>query len=329
MNFCTYFDSYYMVKGLALYKSIERVSDNFHLYVMAFDKECYDKLKALDLNHMTVEFISEIENPELLAVKSTRSRGEYCWTCGPAVIQYFLNKHNLENITYLDSDLMFLSNPKIIANEVGDASIAITEQGIGKKEEKLYGKYCVQYLTFRNDKNGSEALEWWKNACIDWCFQRLESNRFGDQKYLDEFPKRWNNVYVIKNLGVGIAPWNMHRYEYKDNSFTYNGQDYPFVFFHMHGVKVDYIDNNLHISSTHQALSKATIEKFYQPYANLLKDVLINYYGFSVTQIFIHDMTPLKKLEYRIRGVVRNNALVRWLWFSLLRKKYLGHGTKL
>lgn len=329
MNFCTYFDSYYMVKGLALYRSLERVSDDFHLYVMAFDKDCYDRLNSLKLPHMTIELIDDIETPELLAVKPTRSIGEYCWTCGPTVIKHFLDRYNLDDITYLDSDLMFLSNPKIVAEEVGSASVAITEQGIGEKEAKLYGKFCVQYLTFKNDTNGNAALSWWKDSCIKWCFQRIEENKFGDQKYLDEFPKRWENVYVIQNLGVGIAPWNMHRYAYKDNSFIYNGKEYLFVFFHMHGVKLDYRNKDIHITMTHQSLSKDTTEKFFQPYAELLKDVLVNYLGYEVDNVFVHDMSTSKKIEYKIRGVLRKNAVIRWIWFSLFKIKYKGHGTKI
>lgn len=328
MNFCTYFDSYYLLKGLGLYTSLERVTRGFHLYVMAFDKECYDKLTSLKLEHMTVELLSNIETPELLAVKPTRSRGEYCWTCGPSAIHHFLIKYNLESITYLDSDLMFFSDPHLVAKEVSNSSVAITEQGLGEKAARTYGKYCVQYMTFRNDKDGLDALIWWRDSCIEWCFQKLEVTRYADQKYLDEFPKRWNNVYVIQNLGVGIAPWNMYRYSYSDNTFTYKGKEYPFVFFHMHGVKTELINNVLHISSLHQGLNSRLIEKFYQPYANLLKDVLVNYLGYTVEEAVVHDMSLLKRIEYRIRGYVRNYDFVRWVWFSLLHKKDQGHGSK-
>lgn len=328
MNFCTYFDSYYMLKGLGLYTSLERVSDDFHLFVMAFDQECFDKLKSLNLKHMTVELLSTIETPELLAVKPTRSRGEYCWTCGPSAIYHFLTKYELDTITYLDSDLMFMTDPSVVFQEVGNSSVAITEQGIGDKEARTYGKYCVQYMTFRNDKDGLGALTWWRDSCIEWCFQKLEATRYADQKYLDEFPRRWDNVHVIENLGVGIAPWNMHRYEYKDHSFTYLGKEYPFVFFHFHGVKVEIIDNILHINSLHHELNTTLIEKFYQPYAELLKEVLTKYLGYKLDNAVVHDMPLVKKINYRIRSKVRGNAFVRWIWFSLLRKKDQGHGSK-
>ena len=47
MNFCTLFDSYYIHKGIALYLSLERVCDDFTLYVMAFDEPSYKKLSSL------------------------------------------------------------------------------------------------------------------------------------------------------------------------------------------------------------------------------------------------------------------------------------------
>lgn len=328
MNFCTYFDSYYLLKGLGLYTSLERVTNDFHLFVMAFDQECFDKLKSLNLKHMTVELLSTIETQELLAVKPTRSRGEYCWTCGPSAIYHFLTKYKLESITYLDSDLMFFSDPKIVFEEVGDSSVAITEQNISEKAAKTYGKFCVQYMTFRNDVDGIGALTWWRDACIDWCFQKMEETRYGDQKYLDQFPIRWKNVHIIENLGVGIAPWNMHRYEYHNSSFSYKGNDYPFVFFHFHGTKADLKDNVLHISSLHSELNKELINLFFLPYAKLLKEVLNKYMGYHIDGVVVHDMPLLKKIDYRIRAHVRNNAFVRWIWFSLFRKKFKGHGSK-
>lgn len=329
MNFCTLFDSYYLLKGLGLYMSLERVTNDFHLYVMAFDRECYDKLLSLELEHMTVELLDDFETPELLAVKPTRSKGEYCWTCGPSVIYHFLRKYELDDITYLDSDLFFLADPKIAFDEVGNMSVAITEQGISEKSAKTYGKYCVQYLTFRNDEDGIGALTWWRDRCIEWCFQKLEDNRYGDQKYLDEFPKKWKNVYVVKNLGVGIAPWNMHRYQYDGRELSYKGETYPQVFFHMHGMKPEIIESTLHLSSLHQELNKELIDRFFLPYANLLKDVLNQYLGYHISDTEVHDMPFLKKIEYRIRGLVRNSKLVRWIYFVALGKKDKGHGIKI
>lgn len=327
MNFCTLFDSYYLHKGLALYLSLERVTQDFHLYVMAFDKNSYDKLNSFGFNHMTVELLDDFETRELKAVKPTRNKAEYCWTAGPSVIYHFLTKYKLDKITYLDSDLFFLSSPDIIEQEAGDSSVVITEQGINEEAAARYGRYCVQYMTFRNDEDGLGALTWWRDKCIEWCFQKMEPTRYADQKYLDQFPKRWNNVYVLQNLGAGIAPWNMHRYKYTETTLLYKGEEWPKVFFHMHGVVVTVNNSILKASSVHHALNKEVIRYFYTPYAELMAEIANKYLNQHVTGFEVVDMPVLKKIEYKIRGWIRKSTLLTNLYFKWFKKNNVGHGT--
>ena len=86
LNFCTLFDSGYLSRGLAMYESLNRHCKDFHLYVFAFNDECFSVLKSLYLANMTVISLPEFEDEELLKVKPTRSRGEYCWTCSSSTI---------------------------------------------------------------------------------------------------------------------------------------------------------------------------------------------------------------------------------------------------
>lgn len=329
MNFCTLFDSYYLHKGIALYLSLERVTSDFHLYVMAFDKNSYEKLKSYGFDKMTVELLDDFETPELLAVKPTRNKAEYCWTAGPSVIYHFLTTYKLDKITYLDSDLFFLADPHIIEEEAGESSVVITEQNISEEAANRYGRYCVQYMTFRNDEDGLGALTWWRDSCIDWCFQIMESSRYGDQKYLDEFPKRWKNVCVLKNMGAGIAPWNMHRYKYTDNSLNSNGQDWPLVFFHMHGVIIKIDEKLLTARSADFALSPITIQLFYEPYALLMKNIFETYFEKEIDSVKVVDLPFLKKIEYKIRAWVKQNTLLTNFYFKHFKKKEVGHGTKM
>lgn len=327
MNFCTLFDSYYIHKGIALYLSLERTTNDFHLYVMAFDKSCYDKLNDLDFKHMTVELLDEFETPELLEVKPTRNKAEYCWTAGPSVIYHFLSKYNLERLTYLDSDLFFLSDPRIIEEEAGESSIVITEQGISEIDAERYGKYCVQYMTFKNDEEGLAALTWWRDSCIEWCFQIMEPTRYADQKYLDQFPVRWKNVCVLENLGAGVAPWNMGRYKYVANTVTYKGDSYPLVFFHMHGLVFSNSGTVLVAKSHHFALNDDVIRLFYRPYTNLMLEVFSKYLGQNVSSCCIKNMPVLRKVEYKIRDWVKKSRFLTSLYFKYFKKKEVGHGT--
>ena len=55
-NFCTYFDSNYLYRGLALYYSIKRLKINFRLWVLCFDNISYNILEKL--NHKNIYLIN-------------------------------------------------------------------------------------------------------------------------------------------------------------------------------------------------------------------------------------------------------------------------------
>lgn len=328
MNFCTLFDSYYLLKGLALYKSLEQVSDDFHLYVMAFDRDSYDKLRSFDFKHMTVDLWSDYETPELLAVKPTRTKAEYCWTSGPSVIWHFLKKYDLPDITYLDSDLYFMGNPKVIYDEIKDSSVAITEQGLSEDRAKLYGRYCVQYMFFKNNDEGCNTLAWWRDRCIEWCYQRFEGDKYGDQKYLDRFPELSPSLCVISNPSVGIAPWNMHKFSYDDGCIVKDGKKFPFVFYHMHGIVAEIRDSVLALKSYDFKFNKQQLDNFLLPYAELNMEVLNNYLGKSISSYDASGIGKIKQFEYMLRSLLRDNKLVQWLYYNFFKVEYKGHGQK-
>ncbi|NOT74810.1 MAG: glycosyl transferase [Cyclobacteriaceae bacterium] len=244
LNFCTLFDSYYLSRGLSMYRSLEKHCPDFHLYIFPFDDKSYDMLKKLNLRHVTLVSLKEFENEDLLRVKPTRTKGEYCWTSTASTIYYCITKFNLPDCTYVDADLFFFSDPSVLNKEMGEKSILITEHRYTPEYDQSSGNgiYCVQYINFKNDTNGMRALTWWKDRCIEWCFNRAEDGKFGDQKYLDDWTTRFEGVHVLQNLGGGVAPWNVQQYNIERKGKGYqitdkNGVTDELVFYHFHWVK--------------------------------------------------------------------------------------------
>ena len=170
MTFCTLFDSTYMSRGMAMYRSLCRQCNNFHLYIFAFDDYCYNFFSSNDFEHVTVISLQEFEDQRLLVAKKNRSSGEYCWTCTPSTVLYVLDHFEVDNCTYIDADLFFYSSPQVLIDEVGDDSVMITEHRYTEKydQTKTSGKYCVQFVFFKNDKRARKVLEWWREACLEW-----------------------------------------------------------------------------------------------------------------------------------------------------------------
>ena len=325
MNFCTLFDSYYLHKGVATYLSLEKVTDDFHLYVMAFDKDCYEKLRGFGFRHMTVELVDDFETPELLAIKPTRTRAEYCWTCGSSIVYHFIKKYNLESLTYIDADMMFMSNPQILLDEIGGCSIGLSPH-FEIPENKNAGHFCVQFVYFRNDDDGMAALTWWKDKCIEWCFAKYEDGKFGDQKYLDYIPEKFKKVHIFENRGCGVAPWNMHQYKYgKGLSFTYQGVDYQTVFYHMHGTIFNYENGVLSLTMKYDDAKNIEKEKFFYPYLNLVKDVYEKYLGKKVNKVVYIDRNFVSRCVSTIKPLFRNNKVIRWVYEKIAFRNYDGY----
>jgi hypothetical protein len=244
LNFCTLFDSYYMNRAIAMYHSLAAHCTNFHLYIFAFDTQAEEILKRMKLADVTVISLSEFEDERLLAIKSSRSKGEYCWTCTPSVINYSITRFDLDHCTYIDADLFFFSDPRPLVNELADDSVLITEHRYSKKYAHLItsGIYCVQFVTFRNTPDGMTVLNWWRDRCIEWCYDRFEDGKFGDQKYLDDWTTRFKGVHVLQHLGGGVAPWNVQQYEliFNDTGVVVterSGKTAPLIFYHFHAVR--------------------------------------------------------------------------------------------
>ncbi len=265
-NYCTLFDSNYLTRGLAMYESLKKYSNDFHLFIFAFDNYSFALLKSLDLEFVTITSLKEFEDEELLRIKSSRSKGEYCWTCTPSTIKYSIEKFNLEICTYLDADLYFFSNPTVLIDEMDiNDSVLITEHRYSSEYDQSLtsGIYCVQFMTFKNDENGMRVLNWWRNACIGWCYARFENGKFGDQKYLDDWTSRFEGVHVLQNLGGGVAPWNIQQYDLSNESFKV-------IFYHFHNFK--FLENNK-VDFGNYKLNKINIDRLYVPYIKHLKKI--------------------------------------------------------
>lgn len=280
LNFCTLFDSNYMAKGLCMYESLRKCSSNFHLYIFAFDDLSHSTLLELNLESVTVISLSDFEDSELLRIKPTRTAVEYCWTCTPSIILYCIETYLLKDCTYIDADLLFFSDPKVLIEELGNDDVLITEHRYTPEYDnsERVGKYCVQFMTFRNTENGLKVLNWWRDACIDWCYNYVEDGKLGDQKYLDDWTSRFTGIHELKHVGGGVAPWNVQQYEVFEEDgklkicVKSTEKVYDFVFYHFHHL------NNHHFYFIDQfyfcpyVISPSAKKFIYVPYIKALKN---------------------------------------------------------
>lgn len=279
LHFCTLFNSVYLSRGMAMYESLKKHCSDFHLYIFAFDDITYRFFKDNNFDYITPISLQEFEDKDLLRVKPTRTKGEYCWTCTSSTILYVLNNFDVDHCIYVDADLYFFSDPKVLIDEMGNNSVLLTEHRYTKLYDKAAtsGKYCVQFILFRNDERGRRALIWWRERCLEWCFNRMEDGKFGDQKYLDDWTERFEGVHVLQHLGGGVAPWNMQQYIFRDDNGKINGTEkttgkkFDLVFFHFHDLY--FVASYYFSPSNYKILDNHIISLLYRRYIGVIKTI--------------------------------------------------------
>ncbi len=216
-QFVTCFDSYFLPQGLALYNSLKIHSEHFVLWVVCLDQRTYDVLDEYSLPGIKLLFIGAIENDQLVSLKGSRSKAEYIWTLSPFMPKWIFEADpDIERVTYLDADMFFFGDPSLIFEEfeLSGKDILITEHAFDEEYDQstLLGRFCVQFIIYK--RGGSEAVrKWWEDRCLEWCFNRWEDGKFGDQKYLDHWPILFpEKVHILKRLDYILAPWNSSRY---------------------------------------------------------------------------------------------------------------------
>jgi len=239
-NLCTLFDSNYLPLGLTLLSSLEEQFTSFHLWILALDEKCYNKLSDLNLKNVSLINLKDLEDPDVLEAKGNRTWQEYCWTLSPVLPTYILEKNpEIDHIVYLDSDLFFYSSPEPIYSEIGSNSIMIIPHRFPDRLRHLEvnGVFNVQMMFFRRDKEGLSCLKVWRSQCLEWCYYKSEPDRMGDQKYLDKWPSRYSKLVILKNIGAGVAMWNLEQYKLNKERQQYFVNNVPLIFYHFHQYK--------------------------------------------------------------------------------------------
>lgn len=294
LTFCTLFDINYLDKGLTMYDSLKEVASDFILYVLAMDDKCYDILKDLNYPSLVPIKLEDFEDEELKKVKSSRIPGEYCWTCTPSLVLYVLNKYQPDNCAYIDADLYFYSDPKVILDEMKkhNASVQITGHrfydDVMERRAFIAGKYCVEYNTFLNNREAKSLLQIWRNQCLDYCSADGDGIHFADQKYMDNWVDDYSFVIETSNLGAGVAPWNIAKYSLiptKSTNLYCEGRQCNLLFYHFQNIT--YLTRHtVNISCFgRKGIQKELVERLYIPYLNHLeqrKQFIQDKYGIEI-----------------------------------------------
>ncbi len=271
--FCVIMSKYRVYQGIALYRSLELNYPDFTMFILCVDDDAYQVCNSLDLDKAILIKDEELNDERLKNIKKNRRLNEYCWTLKPFFISHVLSNYDfIENAVSLDADIFFFHDPSPIFKRQGDFNILLSEHNYLEKDmgvSDICGKYNSGFIVFRKCNTSLELLNWWKEKCIEWCFDAVDKGRFGDQKYLDYMEDLFEGIKSITVPGVNIAPWNEDRYRFSESNNEVFINEYKLIFYHFCGLRL--VDSSTFALVIGNQLINNCVHK---PYVHMLQQII-------------------------------------------------------
>lgn len=282
-HFTTVLSESHLFKLIPMYISLKENCKSFKLYILCANNSVYNILNKIKFENIILIQLTDIEDFEksLKKAKESRSFHEYCWTLKPVLLHYIMNRYDeAQYYAHLDADLFFFSNVEEIFNENPKATIFLTDHRNSEEFKQYYelsGLYNSGFVGFRNNNISKKAVKLWMDRCIKKCtaVYDKENKTFGDQRYVEDWPKIFQNVHVVNSIGANAAFWNIKQYKVSkkgDNIFL---NDEKLLFYHYSGLSI-IGPKEFDLSYYYHIEDNNIVNYIYVPYINILSTAIEN-----------------------------------------------------
>ncbi len=301
---CTYFDSNFLARGLALFESIKTHTKEFVLYVLTLDQASFDFLHELRDEKIIPISITEYNNFFNLDIQKFMDKKQFYFSLTPNLCIYVLkNNPQIDILLYLDADVYVFNFLDILYEEIGTASITICPHRINpiiKFFSHHYGAYNVGVNSFRNNEEGLNCLYEWKNEIDSWYPKKpgYPLSFFSDQIFLDSWPDKYPTLKIINHIGINTAPWNSINYRFRKKNDIYYVNKKPLVIYHFSSLRKT--EKNTWNGNTDQAIIN-------------IKGTLLDIYIDYIKKIDSTNITTNKAVKLNFRGSHLKSFIYRLL----------------
>lgn len=289
-NFCCVADFNFLHRVLALDNSLKKFSNNYTLHLLCLDQQIYNQINSNTIKKYLFEdllkadpFLEKSKNnkpSEEALINCARNyekakRLQFVWSLSAYFSWFCLEKLGIEDILYIDSDIYFFDDWRKVYDNIKE------EDSVGLVEHRCHynpknGKYNVGIIYFKNNFDGYKCVTSWKNWLL------IENNEFakthgscGDQKYLELFPKLFQNVFIFDFYFGHLAPWNLNNHQYNNNKIFWNGKEQDLMYYHFSNFSPNF-ENNTYIPAPRHGvtnLQNSFLKKLNDEYFQSLKEV--------------------------------------------------------
>lgn len=235
----------YLNRARVLGQSLRRFHPDWQLVLVLTDKapagfpfdpsnEPYD----------TVLYAEELGIPQFHSWLFKMNVVEACTAVKGAVLDRLLSD-GAQRVFYLDPDIAVFNSMQPLVDDLGPHAVLLTPHQLAPDDEYqaiidneicslAHGTYNLGFVAVHNDGDGRAFARWWRDRCLEFCYDEKSRGLFVDQKWCDLAPALFDRVRILRDPGCNVASWNLSR---RRITFTQDGEcrvneDFPLRFFH-------------------------------------------------------------------------------------------------
>jgi len=168
--------------------------------------------------------IEELGIPNLKSWLFQHNIIELCTGVKGIAFDYIFNEFSCEKILFFDPDIVIFSPLDTLIQKLDHHSILLTpHQTVPEQEREAIidneihslkvGVFNLGFLGIRNSAQGRQFIAWWRDRCLEFCYDDPPNGLFTDQKWVDLAPAFFSDYLVLQDPIYNVATWNLtHRY---------------------------------------------------------------------------------------------------------------------
>lgn len=191
--------------------------------------------------------VKELGIPNLQSWIFKHTIVEMCTGVKGITFQTIFERYNAEKVFFFDPDMVILSPLDKLFAKLDEHSILLTpHQTVPDQTTEAiidneicslkHGVFNLGFLGVRHSENGKSFIQWWRDRCLEFCYDDIPSGLFTDQKWVDLTPAFFSDYHVLRDPIYNVATWNLsHRQATGslEEGIYINGK--PICFYHFSG----------------------------------------------------------------------------------------------
>lgn len=167
----------------------------------------------------------------------------------PYIFDHILKSEpDIQKVVYLDPDIMVFQPLTNLFETLDNYNMVLTPHILTPSDSNQYvqpeknflaaGVFNLGFIAIKCSDEIFKFLNWWKEKLVHQGYARHEMSLFYDQKWINLASIYFDGVYIEKNRGYNMAPWNLHeRVLIKNDEKYIVNENEPLIFFHFSSYK--------------------------------------------------------------------------------------------